>query len=90
MLEGYVYRDIAACEIAYAWIQDTEGSEGGEMHANASGHINQAMAEHGYQYDGSNGFFEIEYYSEERFYKALERGENVILDFYSPCKKVAS
>ena len=88
--EGFVYRDIAECEIAHAWIQETEGSEGGDVHTNASEHINKAKTEDGYQFDGSNGFFEMEYYSEERYYKALERGENVILDFYSPCKKVNS
>lgn len=88
--EGYVYRDIAECEIALVWIQETEGSEGGDLFANASENMHKVMTEHGYQYDGSNGYFEMEYYSEERLHKAKEVGEKSILDFYSPCKKVNS
>lgn len=85
--EGFIYRDIQAGEMAVSWIQNTEGPEGGEMHANASGINGQAMQEHGYQYDGSRGPFEMEYQSYERFYAPLERGEQPMLDFYSPCKK---
>jgi predicted transcriptional regulator YdeE len=86
--DGYVYRDIDACEIAVAWLQATEGDEGGNIHADASSHINKAMQEHGYEYDGANGLFEMEYYSHERFRIPEQRGEYVILDFYSPCKKI--
>ena len=88
--EGYVYRDIEECEIAIGWIQAIDGDEGGDLHANSSEHITKAMADNGYEYDGSNGLFEMEYYSHERFRIPLEKGEKVILDFYSPCKKVVS
>jgi hypothetical protein len=57
------------------------------MHANASVHISKAVKENGYEYDGSNGYFEMEYYSHVRFRVPEKRGEKVILDFYSPCKK---
>jgi len=86
--EGYVHRDILECEMAIAWIQETEDEEGGNIHANASDHINQAIAENGYQYDGSNGFFEMEVYSFERFRIPEKHGGKVILDFYSPCKRM--
>ncbi len=87
--EGYVYRDIAACEMAVGWLQATEGDEGGNIHAEASYHINKAMQENGYAYDDANGLFEMEYYSHERFRIPEGRGEHVILDFYSPCKKAS-
>ena len=29
----------------------------------------------------------MEYYSQERFRMAEQRGKKVILDFYTPCKK---
>ena len=86
--EGYVYRDMAECEMAVGWLQEIEGDEGGNIHADASYHINKAMQEHGYEYDGSHGLFEMEYYSHERFRIPEQRGEKVILDFYSPCKKI--
>jgi predicted transcriptional regulator YdeE len=87
--EGFVYRDVEACEMAYGWIQETDDDQGGDIHGGASQYISRAVAEHGYQYDGSHGLFEMEYYSEERLRKAKERGEKEILDFYSPCKKSA-
>ena len=43
--------------------------------------------EQGYEYDGSRGLFEMEYQTFERFYVPLKRGEQPMLDFYSPCKK---
>lgn len=85
--EGYESREIAAAEMAVGWIHGTEGEEGGDMFANASGHLSQAREAHGYEYDGSNGGFEMEYYSYERFRGPFERGEQPVLDFYSPCKK---
>ncbi len=87
--DGYEARDIAACEMAYAQIQGTEGPEGGDLMASASDNASRARQEVGYEYDGSNGFFELEYYSEERFLAPVRRGEQPILDFYSPCKKAA-
>jgi len=87
--DGFEYRDIAACEMAVGWIQGTDDAEGGDMMANASGHLSNAVKEHGYEYDGSHGLFEMEYYSYERFRGPEERGEKMILDFYSPCKKRA-
>jgi len=45
------------------------------------------MAKYGYEYDRSRGLFEMEYQSYERYYASLERGEQPMLDFYSPCKK---
>jgi len=87
VLDGFVSREIAPCDMAIGWIQGTEGNEGGDMMANASGQVTRAMKENGYEYDGSNGLFELEYYSYERFRGPVERGEKAILDFYSPCKK---
>ncbi len=84
---GFVCRDIAACTMAVGWLQGTEGDEGGNIHADASEHINKAMQANGYEYDGSNGLFEMEYYSHERFRIPEQRREHVTLDFYSPCKK---
>ncbi|MCU0520952.1 MAG: GyrI-like domain-containing protein [Anaerolineae bacterium] len=85
--EGYLSRDIEAGEMAVSRLQNTEGPEGGEMHAAASGINGQEMAAHGYEYDGSRGLYEMEYQSHELFYIPLERGEQPVLDFYSPCKK---
>ncbi|WP_066498276.1 hypothetical protein [Abyssisolibacter fermentans] len=85
--EGYEYRDIANCEMAIGWIQRTEDDNGGDIHVNASEHISKAIQENGYEYDSTHGFFEMEYYSYERFNVPEERGGNVILDFYTPCKK---
>jgi hypothetical protein len=85
--EGYVFRDIEACTIAVGWLLETDDDEGGNIFADASSHINKTMQENGYEYDGSHGLYEMEYYSYERFNIAKERGERVILDFYSPCKK---
>ena len=86
--EGFVSRDLDACDMAVGWIAETEGDDGGDMMANASAHLGAANQEHGYEYDGSHGFFEMEYYSEERFRSPKARGEPVTLDFYSPCKKI--
>lgn len=86
--DGYVYRDIEKCEMAIGWIQETKGNVGGDMHENASEHVSKAMKENGYEYDGSNGFFEMEYYSHDRFRVPKKLGKKIVLDFYSPCKKV--
>ena len=85
--DGFVSRDIESCDMAIGWIQGTDGDEGGDIHAQASAHLTGAMNEHGYEYDSSHGLFEMEYYSHERFRLAEQRGEKVILDFYTPCKK---
>ena len=85
--DGYEYRDIDAGEMAVGWLQETDGDEGGNIHANASEHIAKAVKERGYKYDGSHGYIEMEYYSHERYHIPEQRGEHVILDFYSPCKK---
>jgi len=82
--EGFIFRDIEAGELAHALIQNTEGPEGEEIHAQASGFTNRMAQEQGYEYDGSRGLFEMEYQSFERFYTPLARGEQPILDFYSP------
>jgi hypothetical protein len=73
--------------MAVSWIQGTEGPEGGDLHTDASAINGQAMAAHGYEYDGSRGLYEMEYQSHERYYTPLERGEQPMLDFYSPCRK---
>ena len=86
--DGFVSRDIAQCQMAIAWLQETDGDEGGDIFVDASEHMKKAMKENGYEYDGSNGLFEMEYYSYDRFRVPKERGERVILDFYSPCKRV--
>ncbi len=88
--QGFEYRDIEPGEMAVSWIQGTEGPEGGDLHAGASGINGQAMQAHGYEYDGSRGLFEMEYQSFERFRLPLERSEQPMLDFYSPCKKKAA
>jgi hypothetical protein len=85
--EGFLSRFIEAGEMAVSRLQSTEDPEGGETHGAASGFNSQAMAVHGYEYDGSRGPYEMEYQSRELFYAPLERGEQPILDFYSPCKK---
>jgi predicted transcriptional regulator YdeE len=85
--DGYEYRDIASCEMAVGWLLRTTDGEG-DIHVNASEYISKAEKENGYEYDGKNGFFEMEYYSNERFYIPERNGENVTLDFYSPCKKI--
>ena len=85
--EGFIYRDIEAGEMAVSWIQGTEGPEGGDMHTDASGYNNRTMQEHGYEFDGSRGLFEMEYQTFERFHAPLARGEQPILDFYSPCRR---
>jgi hypothetical protein len=85
--DGYTYRDIAACDMAVGWLQETDDDEGGNIFVNASEHVNNAMKANGFEYDGSHGLFEMEYYSHERFRVPQKRGEKVILDFYSPCKK---
>ena len=82
--DGYVSREIATGEMAVGWIAETEDEEGGDMHVQASAHINHAMHERGYEYDDSRGGFEMEYYAHDRFHLAEQRGEKVILDFYSP------
>jgi hypothetical protein len=87
--EGYECRDIAACDMAVGWIQSTPGPEGGDLFANASDHVNQAMRDNGYEYDGAHGLFEMECYTRERFKAPQERGEPPVLDFYSPCKKAS-
>jgi predicted transcriptional regulator YdeE len=83
---GYEYRDIIKCKMAVGWLEGTPDGEG-DIHMDASSIIQEAMKENGYEYNGQNGFFEMEYYSEERFRNPEKQGKNVILDFYSPCKK---
>ncbi len=85
--EGFIARDIAPGGMAVGWIQELAGEEGGELHAAASGHVGRARDERGYTYDGSRGMFEMEVYTQARFYRALERGEPVMLDFYTPCRQ---
>ena len=87
--EGFICRDILAGEMAVSSIQGTDGPEGGDLHADASPINGQAMAAHGYEYDGSRGLYEMEYQSHERYYTPLERGEQPMLDFYTTCKKKA-
>ena len=85
--EGFIFREIEAGEMAVSQLQETEGPEGGGIHTDASAMNSQAMAAHGYEYDGSRGLYEMEYQSHERYYAPLERGELPGLEFYSPCKK---
>ena len=85
--EQFMFRDIEAGEMAVSRLQGTDGLEGGDLHTDASTINSQAMAAHGYEYDGSRGLYEMEYQSHERYYTPLERGEQPILDFYSPCKR---
>ncbi len=85
--EGFICRDIEAGEMAVSWLLGTDEPEGGDLHADASSNNGQAMAAHGYEYDGSRGLYEMEYQSYERYYTPLEHGEQPMLDFYSPCKK---
>ena len=85
--DEYEYRDIDSCEMAVAWIEETETDDGGDLFADASANLAKVRDENGFRYDGSHGFFEMEYYSEERFKTPQKEGRRVILDFYSPCKK---
>lgn len=85
--EGFTFRDIEAGEMAVSRIQGTDGPEGGDLHRDASAINSRAMAARGYEYDGSRGLYEMEYQAHEYFYLPLERGEQPMLDFYSPCKR---
>ena len=86
--DGYECRDILPCEMAVAHFQECDGDEGGDLFGDASGNLARVRDENGYAYDSGCGFFEMEYYSEERFAIAKNQGEkHVGLDFYSPCKK---
>jgi hypothetical protein len=85
--EGFICRDVAAGEMAVSQLQGTDEPEGGDLHADASSNNGRSMAAQGYEYDGSRGLYEMEYQSHERYYTALERGEQPVLDFYTPCKK---
>jgi hypothetical protein len=73
--------------MAVAWLQKSDEGEG-DIFVDSSEIMANAMKENGYEYDGSNGFFEMEYYSEKRFKIPKGEGENIILDFYSPCKEI--
>jgi hypothetical protein len=84
---GFSTRDIAAGLFATGWVAGDDSDEGGDMMANASGHLSQAREAHGYEYDGSRGFFEMEVYTQQRFDDPLAHGEQPVLDFYSPCIK---
>lgn len=86
---GFISRDIEAGEMAVSQILDTDEPEGGGAHTDGSAINSRAMAEHGYEYDGSRGPYEMEYQSYERYYVPLERGEQPTLEFYSPCRKKA-
>jgi predicted transcriptional regulator YdeE len=88
--EGYEARDLEACDMAVASIQQIDGDAGGDMMARASGHTSAAAKAHGYEYDPSHGLFEMEVYSQERFRGPVERGEAPTLDFYSPCRKAVT
>jgi hypothetical protein len=88
--EGFEARDLEACDMAIASIQPTEGEEGGDLMANASGNTQAAAKAQGYDYDPSHGLFEMEFYSQVRFREPVERGEVPTLDFYSPCKKIVA
>lgn len=85
--EGFMFRDIEAGEMAVSQLQGTDGAEGGDLRTDSSTINSQAMAAHGYEYDGSRGLYEMEYQSQEHYYVPLERAEQPVLDFYSPCKK---
>jgi hypothetical protein len=85
--EGYEFRDIHSCELAVAWLEETKTDDGSDLFADASSNLAKIRDEHGYTYDGSHVFFEMEYYSEERFKIPQKEGRNITLDFYSPCKK---
>ena len=75
--EEFEFRDIEAGEMAVSQLQGTDGPEGGDLHADASAINAQAMAAHGYEYDGSRGLYEMEYQSQERYYARLECSEGV-------------
>jgi predicted transcriptional regulator YdeE len=85
--EGFTGRDIPAGEMAIGWIAETADEEGGDIHAGASAYLAAAMREHGYEYDGARGGFEMECYTQERFRAAEQQGGQVILDFITPCKQ---
>lgn len=86
--EGYAYRDIPDCEMSIGWMQGSD--DNGDVYQGASECTAKARKEHGYEYDGSAGGFEMEYYSHARFYVPFEQGEKeLIMDFYSPCRKRA-
>jgi predicted transcriptional regulator YdeE len=85
--EGYEARDLEACDMAIASIQGTDDDAGGDLMGNASGNTQAAAKAHGYDYDPSHGLFEMEVYTWMRFREPVLRGEEPVLDFYSPCKR---
>lgn len=87
--DGYVFRDLPACNMGIGWIQGSV--ENGDVFSSAHIHTAKAMEESGYEYDYSAGGFELEYYSWSRFVVPAESGQNiVIMDYYSPCKQKQS
>ncbi|MHB9031699.1 MAG: hypothetical protein ACYC6L_01500 [Anaerolineae bacterium] len=86
--EGLAMREIQPGEMAAGTLAETDGEEGGELHGAASGIVGRARDAAGYTYDPSRGLFEMEVYTREHFYRALERGEKVRIDFYSPCRQL--
>lgn len=86
---GYEYRDIPKCQVAYAQLQDNDINDGTSIHGSASGVVSAERDKQGYEFDGSMCKFEMEYYSFDRFDAKLKHGEKVVLDFYTPCKKVS-
>lgn len=86
--EGFVYKDLGECDMGIGWIKGTH--DDGDLYAEAHHHVKRAMEPAGYEYDSEAGNYELEYYSAERFVKPMGRGEKLlILDYYSPCRKIA-
>lgn len=85
--EGFVFRDLAECEMGIGWIQGRE--EGADLYAEAHDKFSLAMREKGYEYDYAAGAYEMEYYSYKRFGVPRYIGNKLlILDYYAPCKKL--
>lgn len=88
--EGYCARAILPGLLAVGRLLETEGDEGSELHAAASGQVSRARDAAGYAYDPSRGLWEMETYPSDAFYGALARGERVSIDFYTPCTKASA
>ena len=85
--DGYIYRDLSECDMGIGWIQGRE--DGADLNAGAHDKFSLAMKENGYEFDYSAGAYEMEYYSYKRFGVPRYLGEKLlILDYYSPCKKI--
>lgn len=81
--EGFSFRDLPTCKMAISWIKGEEP----EIYMQEIDLTIKGMIENNYIYDATQNYM-VEVYTEERFVAPMSRGEEIILDFYMPCKKL--